>query len=310
MKLKNIKAAFLVIIGFSMVLTGCLKDKDYDNGLIQSVHGNSGKVVSLAVNVASSLNSSVVAFSNSNNDTVVDFVPVELSNGDAPAPEDIHVTVSRVDTLVNHLDTINYYAPNQGTYDYVAPDPSIVTIVSNEVVIKKGTYKGFLQLKFKPSDLLGQDLALGFRITGIKEPGYTISGNLADAIPILLIKNKWDGTYLANGYFSHPNPAYTGAFSGASVVLATSGATSVDMTGGQPITGNNNLGAYPRLVVDPATNLVSVIPSGGGPGSIAGPVTPGYVNHYDPVSKTFYIDYGYSGGTRHATDTLVYQGPR
>jgi len=310
MKLKNIKAASYAIIGLSVVLTGCLKDKDFNNGLIQSVHGNTGKVVSLAANVQTSSNVSTVAFDNSNNDTVVNFLPVELSNGDAPAPEDIHVTITLVDTLVNNLDTANYNANDGSTYDYVVPDPSIVSVVSTDVVIKKGTYQGFLQLKFKPSNLLGQDLAFGFRITAIKEAGYTISGNLKDAVLVLLIKNKWDGTYVASGTFMHPNPALAGPFSDKTVVLFTTGATSVDMEGGQPTAGGL-IGASPRFTVDPATNLVTVGPGVPyGPPTIAGPVTVGFVNRYDPATKTFYIDYGYSGGSRHMTETLVYKGPR
>jgi hypothetical protein len=310
MKFKNIKGALFVTIGFSVVLAGCLKDKDYDNGLIQSVHGNTGKVVSIASNVQDQSNFSVIGYDNSNNDTVVNFLPIELSNGNSPAPQDIHVTVSQVDTLVNALDTANYNADDGSTFDYVVPAPSVVAVVSNTVVIKKGTYTGYLQLKFKPSDLLGQDLAFGFRITAIQESGYTISGNLSDAVVSLLIKNKYDGTYVVNGYFSHPTASFVGPFSNKKVVLATSQATAVDLNpDNQPSIGGP-IAAHPRLIVDPATNLVTVVPSPGGPATIAGPVTPGYVNHYDPATRTFYIDYGYSGGTRHATDTLVYSGPR
>ncbi len=176
MKLINIKVAFFLLLGFSVVGVGCLKDKDFDNGLIQSVHGNTGKVISLAINVQTSGNFTALAYPNSNNDTVVALVPVELSNANSPASQDIHVAVGRVDSLVYALDTLNFNNDDGTTFDYNIP--AGVTLVDSIVTIAKGSYKGFLQVKFKPSDYLGQDVALGFRILAVQEPGYTISGNL------------------------------------------------------------------------------------------------------------------------------------
>lgn len=307
MKFKNIKVAFTLITGVSVVLAGCLKDKDYDNGLIQSVANGKTKVISLAANVQTQENFTTLAYDNSNNDTVVDYLPVELSNGNSPAPEDIHVTIAQVDSLVNHYDTVHYYLDDGSTYDYTVP--TAFSIVNPVVTIPKGKYQGFLQIKFKPSDLIGQDLAIGFAIQSIQEKGYTISGNLNTAVIAIVIKNIWDGTYLANGYFSHPTLG--GPFSNKTVVLSTSTATSVDMLGGQPA-ASATIGAYPRLTVDPSTNKVTLIglSVNGGP-AFNGPSDPTYDNHYDPASKTFFINYGYTtSAPREAWDTLVYQGPR
>ncbi len=74
MKFKNIKVAFTLITGVSVVLAGCLKDKDYDNGLIQSVANGKTKVISLASNVQTQDNFTTLAYDNSNNDTVVNFL--------------------------------------------------------------------------------------------------------------------------------------------------------------------------------------------------------------------------------------------
>ena len=92
MQLRFIKSSSLLILVFSLIATGCLKDKPFDNGEIQSLHGSNVKVISLGISVSQSPNFVQYAYSNSNNDTTVNLVPVELG-GPSDAPQDIHVTV-------------------------------------------------------------------------------------------------------------------------------------------------------------------------------------------------------------------------
>ncbi len=190
---------------------------------------------------------------------------------------------------------------------FSVPDPALVQIVNPVVTIPKGSYQGFLQVKFKASSIIGQSLAFGFTIASVQEPGYTISGNLNNAVINLLIKNIYDGTYLANGELIHPSIG--GSFSNKKVILYTSAATAVDMSDGQPGVGGT-LGAYPRLTVDPVTNKV-VVTSSDPTLTYNGPSDPTYPNRYDPSTKTFFINYGYTtSAPREAWDTLVYQGGR
>ncbi|HEY4286215.1 MAG TPA: DUF1735 domain-containing protein [Puia sp.] len=297
MKIQYIKAPIFLGLVFSVMLSGCLKDKAFDNGLIQSNHGANARVVALGLDVTSTTNFAIQAFDNSNNDTTVDLVPVILGGG-APADKDIHVTTTLSPQLVTN------YNDSNGT-DYSIPPG--VTVVNSVVTIPKGKSMAFLQVKFVPSSLIGVDYALGIKLSSVAEADYTISGNLDTGVVAILIKNIYDGTYLANGVLVHPSIG--GTFKNKSVILYTSGALSVDMSDGQPGAGGT-LGAYPRLTVDPATNKVTVTSSDPSL-TFNGPVQAGYPNRYDPASKTFFINYGYTtSAPREAWDTLVYQGPR
>jgi hypothetical protein len=331
MKLKNIKAASIAIIGWSVVLTGCLKDKDFDNGLIQSVHGNTGKVVSLASNVQSQTNFAALAYNNSDNDTVVDFLPVELSNGDAPAPQDLHVTIVQVDSLVNNLDTANYNS-GTGIFDYVVPTG--VTIVNPVVTIKKGSYQGFLQIKFKPSAYLGQDVALGFRITSIQEQGYTVSGNLKDAVQSIIIKNKYDGFY--GGVIKTTGWGAYGIADGVSNTVPSSANLGLFTVGANSLSFHTSLGseatlepafqtsgaatvfgaASPLFTFDLTTNkligMANLDPDDGrGRNFLMNPAVTD--SRYDPATKTMYLSYIMVQNGRPNQffyDTLTYSGPR
>ncbi len=138
-----------------------------------------------------------MAANNSNSDSTYDLVPINLATADA-APEDLHVTVDLDSTLVNNYNT------NKGTA-YAIPPSNFFTIVNPVVTIPKGSHTGYLQIKFKPSDFLGGDWALGFKITSIQESGYAVSGNLNTGITAIIVKNQYDGTYHSIGYFIIPS---------------------------------------------------------------------------------------------------------
>ena len=91
---------------FYIITTGCLKDDDFDNGSIQSTHNTGADIkpieIKLTANDAS--NFFVLAVDNSNTDTTVDLVPINLATANA-ASEDIHVTVELDAALVNDYDT-------------------------------------------------------------------------------------------------------------------------------------------------------------------------------------------------------------
>ena len=71
-------------------------------------------------------------------------------------------------------------------------------------MIPKGSRTGYLQVKFKISDLLTADFAFGFKITSIAESGYTISGNLSQAVVGIGPANPYYGDYTVTGWFFHP----------------------------------------------------------------------------------------------------------
>ena len=272
--------------------TGCLKDDDYDKGINQSVHATDGeiKVVEIGLTTTSTTNFLIASFNSSPDDTVVDLIPVNLATKD-PAPEDIHVTLVPKQSLVDDYNTTN------GT-EY--EDPAALYELQNGgvVTIPKGSRTGYLQIKFKPSEFISGSWAVGFQISSIQEAGYVVSGNLSNGIVAIGIKNAYDGVYHAVGHFDHPS---LGGDYDAEWTLTTTGAQSNSF---QLIT-TAIFSVIVDLTVDPVTNLVTVE-------SASVNIDP-YVaanNYYDPATRTFHLDFGYTtSAPRHVTGTAEYEHP-
>jgi uncharacterized protein DUF1735 len=293
MKINKLLGKFGAFIAVTAALSGCLKDSDYDNGVIQSVRttDNLVKPIELKISATNNTNFATVSVNSSPNDTTSDFLPVVLATAD-PAPEDLHVTVEMVDSLVDNYNNAN------GT-DYTVPDASMYSISSMEVVIPKGSNTGYLQIKYHIPDYIGADWAFGFRIVSVKESGYTISGNFNEGVISLAVKNQYDGIYKGSGVMVHP--VYSGTYANKDETLITSGANSVTL---HYLNTTVTFGVDVYITIDPATNLLTLNTSAG-----IDPYDPAK-NYYDPATRTFYLDFGYSGGTRHVTMVAVYNRPR
>ncbi|MEO6837259.1 MAG: DUF1735 domain-containing protein [Ginsengibacter sp.] len=314
MKLHFIKSPLILVLALSLAATSCLKDKAFENGSIQSGSGGSGadiKVISLGITVSSAsfaytdYNGDAAAFPGvqfvqaayplDDNDTTVNLVPVELG-GLSAASQDIHVTLVQDDGLVaTYNDSTGSEFTNPG---------SNITIVDSVVTIPKGSRTGYLQIKFKPTDLLNGTFAYGFKIGSIAESGYTISGNLAAGVVAIGPKNQYDGVYSSAGEFTHP--AYGDLIwdisKGYKQNLVTTGLNSVSVT---PIyTTVGAFGVELDITVNPDNSLVEVF---------NGTTTPTpNSDHYDPATKTFYVSGAYMGGSGPRTykATYVYLGSR
>lgn len=300
----TIKLALIAVLTLSMTAISCLKDKGYDNGTTQSFSQGSGedsKVISLGLSVSSPSPQFVQqSYLLSGNDTTVNLVPVELG-GSSDAPEDIHVTLTEDDQLVSDYNNAN------GTS--LTNPGSLVTILNNGVAtIPKGSRTGYLQVKFKLTDLLLGTFAYGFRITKIAESGYIISGNLNNGVVAIGPKNEWDADYTVTGFFFHPSAgraihtvkhlttaSLTGLIGGvgdlgtpfqfdiinnqlqnwASSGFTSSGFMTADNPGGVDYSDPSNGGNLPG-----DANFNSTI----------------YNNTYDPATKTFWMHYGYQNG--------------
>src|SRR5437870_159862 len=143
MKLHKIKFCSLAVVltaGFS----GCLKDEDFDNGVIQSLHtnGTTPAVVEIKLTAGSNANFLLVSYDNAETDTVVDLIPVNLATKD-PAPQDLHVTLTLKQSLVDDYNA----NPDNGT---AYGDPSAFYTVEDDgvVTIPKGQHTGYLRIKF------------------------------------------------------------------------------------------------------------------------------------------------------------------
>lgn len=298
MKIQFIKSPLLLFFILSIAAASCLKDKAFENGSIQSGSGGSGvdiKVVSLGITVSDTSNFLQATYPlDPDDDTTVNLVPVELG-GLSAASQDIHVTLTENDQLVQN------YNDSNGTA-YTNPGANI-TIVNNVVTIPKGSRTGYLQVKFTPSNLLNGTFAYGFTITSVAESGYTI-GNLDHGIVAIGPKNQYDGVYRSAGEFVHP--AYGDLVwdnsKGFTQALVTTGLNSVKTT---PI--NTTIGGFGielDITVNPDNTLIEVFNG----------VTTSTPNadHYDPATKTFYVSGGYVGGSgpRKYNAVYTYKGSR
>lgn len=277
----------------TVVLSGCLKE-DYDNGNVQPTHSSDGTpaVIEMPLTATSTENFFLLAVDNSDNDTIVDFIPIKLATA-TPASGDIHVTVSLNSTLLDDYNT------EHGTA-YEEPPADVYSFENPEVVIPAGSNTGYLKVKFTPSDFIGHEYAFGLAITNVKESGYTISGNFSSGVAAITIKNKYDGLYHAVGSFEHPNPDFTGTYD-KEWTLATAGPTSVSFALDVTV-----LFAVTIVFdVDQQNNLVALSRVG----AALDPYDPS-LNYYDPATRTFHYNFSYSGGTRHCVGTATYTGPR
>ena len=308
MKYSKLLFVLVMIAGFG--ITGCLKDKDYDSGRIQSTRPNGDqKVVEIQLTATDASNFLLRAFDASNADTTMDFVPVVL-NSATPASEDINVTLVLNPTLVADYNTVN------GT-NYLVPATNKYTILNQGLVvtIPKGSRVGYLQIKFKPSDFLGNSYALGFTIASVDKQGYLISGNLHDGIAAIAIKNKYDGRYELRGF--HNRPGLDLPYDEV-VDMITSADDKVYMYWvGQgpyhPLNGGTT--AYGNFTVEfkfnTTTNALIAVDNTVTPGSPPFTIGPATTSRWDPTTRTIYAQYYYNNNLQRIfTDTLFYLSPR
>ena len=159
-----------------------------------------------------------------------------------------------------------------------------------------------------------------FPVTILDPGGLTISTDKEEVIPLVSIKNQWDGIYsvvagTVTRYTSPGVPAgdnLSGSLVGnPDVVLSTVGPTTVEIsnhkwanTNPLGVAGIDNL----RATIDPVTNLVTMRALGNA--SLAN--WEGKPNYYDPATKTFYLAFKWNptGATREYEIVLKYKGPR
>ena len=156
----------------------------------------------------------------------------------------------------------------------------------------------------KPGDVGDLSKPLSYVVTAANGQKRTWTVIVAP-LPII---NKYEGTYTSNGYFYHPSSPRDITALVKSVL--TSGPNSVLVDLGDLGTS----GYQAEFTIDPATNNVTIATAAGAAG---GPYTmftsglpatnPGYApqwagsascnNTYDPATKTFFVRYGYMGGS-------------
>ena len=161
------------------------------------------KVIGIGLTVSSTDNFLTISVDTLGVDTTMNLIPVTLG-ATQPAQQDIHVTLIANNTLVDDYNFANtdttvtptHPHPTGVVTHYNIPPSNVFTILNDGVVtIPKGSYTGYLQIKFIPNDFFLKGYAVGYTISSVAEAGYTISGNLNNGIVAIAIKNKFDGKY-------------------------------------------------------------------------------------------------------------------
>ncbi len=282
----NIRFSICILLAFVFSFTACLKDQEYNDGSIQSTRATGAviKPIEIKLTAASQTNVLSLAFDNSSQDTTIQLIPVNLATADA-APADIQVTLTQNDQIVTDYNTANGVS-------YVVPTLFTIVNAGGVVTIPKGSHTGYLQIKFKPSDFLGTTYALGFSITSVAGTGYTVSGNLQNGMVIINIKNQYDGNYHVSGTRIHP---VLGPFPFSyDADMGTTSATSIDGNVLADLQSDLNITINPDNTVSLSSSAQTIF------------LSPGGVNKYDPVTKTFTLSYYYNAAApRIITETLV-----
>ena len=298
MKHNFLKAFFLTTGAFILVMaTGCLKDKDFDNykyGIKDPASQPKGvlfqqsKVDADGVQVPAI--SGIVGVSTPQ--TIQTLVKIAA---DGAAASDVHVKLVLDNSLLTGTGLTAL-----GTSSYTIPSLDIVIPAGQKYIQFAITVPNASTID--PSVVYG----LGFTIASV-EGGYTVAANSKNVVLGIAIKNPYDGTYHSTGYVYHPaSPRAVDEVKDLPTVSATTVSCFLGDLG--------TAGYISYLTVNPATNKVTITAA---PGAAGAPYTqfdsglpttsPGYTpkwsgsaqcnNTYDPATKTFYLRYGYVGGT-------------
>ena len=302
--MKLIKITILTLTCASFIFfSGCLKDKDYEDGLRGIKVDKNAKFVEV-IGTADGLR--LFGLNAGAADTSFGVVTVRLASNE-PAASDIQVTLALDPTLVDEYNNAN------GT-SYTVMPANLYSISNFTVTIPKGSREGNLMLKTVPNSLIGSEYALGFKLTNVSDPSVKLSGNFNNQVAAIITKNEYDGYYRIKGVVQHPSLGgwFTDAgYPCGTFSLITAGGNSVDLDPAQPYGSNGTIvgifGVYPRFTIDPATHKVSASDAAGTLSSVQSFTD--YDSRFDPASKTLYIKWGWNG-SRIAWDTLVYCGPR
>jgi hypothetical protein len=232
--------------------------------------------------------------------------PVTVSySGAHVAPQDITVTLG-VDTSA----VSQYNKEQKAAFDVITTD--LYTIPAS-VVIPKGQRTVQAVVKFKPAkfDFL-KNYVLPIQIKSVSTG--EVSGNFGTILLAVKAKNIYDATYTATGYVYHPTAPRAVSKNKPVVTISP---TTVKVELGDL----GSSGYFADLTINPTTNKVTITPSAGAAGApysqfdtaLPNPYTPAWANAskanntYDPITKTFYLRYGYMGanGWRVTEEILV-----
>lgn len=320
--MKKFISASAIFTAMLFLLSGCLKDKGFENGTY-GINDPDTQPPGVGFPRALAAKYTIGVDLSPNAQTVGGVLYVNLLSGQ-PAQSDVTITLQLNDALrtaYNAANGTNILAMPTNLFNF----PLTITIPA-------GARNAQIPLNITSTASLdpNQSYGIGVSITSVSG-NYRIADNMKNLFIEIGLKNKYDGRYELRGY--HNRAPYTFPFT-TEVELWTTGPNSAAMFWplggdfGQPIGvapgGVNWYGpaVSPNFHFDPVTNLIVNVT--GMPANAvtldlvtndqtadANPDGP-IVNRFEPgPPKKVYVAYQYNGNNlRRFYDTLTYLGPR
>lgn len=297
------RSFYIASILLSFAVTGCLKDKGYDENKtgFQAVN-NAHFVTVLDAYETNGINTQGIFL-----DPVEEQFQYFVVSLTGPVyHKDVAVTIAVNNSLVTAHNTAN-----QTHYEIL---PAAAYELPATVSIAAGKEYVTVPVKLKKATLdPTKEYALAVELTATNDGDVKVAGNMKQSILSIVVKNKYDGIYELRSRTFHPvNPALTGPVGPVEISLVTSGMHSVTTATRHAWANGSGSGLpdgyFTIFTVDPATNNVTI----SDPSGIGFTNSAGYDTRYDAATKTFYAKWEYSGsgGARVFTDTLVFLRPR
>jgi len=322
--MKKFISSFLAVTAVAVALTGCLKDKGFENGTY-GINDPDTQPPGVGFPLGSNLRNDYGLEVSASPQTVGDKVVVNLESG-TPASSDVHITLSNTTAALITAYDATLPAPSG-----IVPFPTALYSLPTTLTIPAGGRLISAPISISNTTGLNPNIqyAIGVTISSV-DGGYKIADNLKNLFIVFNVKNKYDGRYNLKGI--HNRSPYLFNFN-TTVEMWTTGPASVAMYWpaggdfGQPIgTAPGVVSWYgnavsPNFIFDPSTNIVTGITVQVGAAVTLGLVTNDLVadihtngptpNYYDPATKKIYVTFQYNGNDlRRFYDTLTYTGPR
>jgi hypothetical protein len=309
--MKKIIVSFLSIAAVAVALTGCLKDKGFENGTY-GINDPDTQPPGVGFPLGASEKVNYGLDVSATTQTVNNMVYVNLESG-TPASSDVHITLTN-----NTAALLTAYNAAHGTT--IQALPTALYNVALTMTIPAGGRNVQVPLNITNTTSLNPNIqyAVGLTISTV-DGGYKIADNLKNLLIIFGVKNKYDGRYRLKGY--HNRPGLDAPYNEI-VNMETTGPNSVTMgwpaNGSQyyshPINGGATYyGSFTtNFYFNPATDIMTAWDLTPWTTTVTPSVTPGTNSRYDAVNKIIYANYYYNGnpGARQFWDTLTYLGPR
>ena len=202
---------------------------------------------------------------------------------------------------INNTLIADYNSAN-GTNVQALPSGSY-TLDATELTLTQAEREKQIPIKILPAAVTGGSYALGLSIS---ETTYgDISSVAQDVLVFVQVKNDYEGLYYASGQRTAYNgPTVASGISGVFDIDTDKYLYTVDQTTVETDVADLIGGGWMFLEVNPTTNQVTVMPSAFSPTFLLsnnGPCT------YDPVTKTFSLEYKYfnaAGNLRIISETI------